>query len=53
MSEWDVQLENGILTKLDEHMHTSYSFFPSSHLKQNIPMNFYLRPNSSYKLECE
>ena len=33
-------------------MHTSYSWFPSSHSKQEVPMKFWQRPNSNFKLEC-
>ena len=33
LTEWDLQLENGVLMRLDDTMHTSYSFFPSSHIK--------------------
>ena len=52
MTEWDVQLENGVLTRLDSHFHTSYSLFPSSHIKKEIPMKFYQRATANYKLEC-
>lgn len=53
LTEWDVQLENGVLTRLDETEHTSYSFFPSSQIKQQVQMKFYQKPQPDYKLECD
>ena len=52
MTEWDIHLENGVLTRLDDQPHTSYSFYPSSALKKEVPMNFYLKPLKNFKLEC-
>ena len=53
LTEWDLQLENGVLMRLDDTMHTSYSFFPSSHIKKEVPLKFYQLPIQNYKLECE
>lgn len=44
LTEWDVQLENGILPMLDTTYHTSYNFFPSSAIKKDVPIKFYQRP---------
>ena len=43
LTEWDVHLENGILTRIDDTMHASYSFFPSSAIKKEVPMKFFQR----------
>ena len=33
LTEWDFQLENGVLTRLDAFSSTSYTFFPGSYIK--------------------
>ena len=33
-------------------MHTSYSFFPSSKIKQNVPMKIFQRIQSNFALKC-
>ena len=37
---------------MDDTMHTSYSFFPSSKIKQNVPMKIFQRPQSNFALKC-
>ena len=41
------------MTRMDDTMHTSYSFFPSSAIKKEVPLKFYQRPLTNYKLECD
>ena len=53
LTEWDVQIENGVLTRMDDTMHTSFSFFPSSAIKKEVSLKFYQRPITNYKLECD
>ena len=48
-----MHLESGVLVGLDLEMHTSYSFFPSSHLKKDVDMKFYQKSMDNYKLSCE
>ena len=52
ITEWDMHLENGVLTRLDDTMHTSYSFFPSSFIKKEVDMKFYQLPFPNFKLSC-
>ena len=52
LTEWDLHLENGVLTRLDDTMHTSYSFFPSSAIKKEVPIKFFQRPQVNFKIEC-
>ena len=52
VTEWDLHLENGVLTRLDDTMHTSFSFWPSSQIKKDVSMNFYQLPLPNFKLEC-
>ena len=54
LTEYDFQKENGVLDFLDEHLHYTYSVWPSSRaVKGNVNMNFYQKPIYNYKLECE
>lgn len=52
ITEWDMHLENGVLTRLDDTMHTSYSFFPGSFIKKDVGMIFYQLMLTNFKLGC-
>ena len=47
-----MHLESGVLTRLDDTMHTSYSFFPGSFIKKEVSMKFYQLPLTNFKLGC-
>ena len=41
-TEYDFQLENGLLTRLDHARHYTYSIYPSSAaVKKEVQMNMY------------
>ena len=47
-------MENGVINRLDDHMHYTYSVYPSSRaIKSKIDMNFYQKPIYNYELKCE
>ena len=50
---FDLEFENGVGNVLDDLLHYSYSTWPSSDIKKDIPMNFYQQPIYNYKLECD
>ena len=50
---FDLELENGLINVMDDWNHYTYSFFPSSEIKKDIPMKFYQKPIYNYKLECD
>ena len=53
-SEYEFHGENGVNKRLDQHLHYTYSVFPSGkEVKSKIQMNFYQKPIYNYKLECE
>ena len=52
-NEYDFQLENGLLYKLDHAEHYTYSIYPSSEVvKKEVLLNVYQRPIVNFKLEC-
>ena len=53
LSEYDFQLENGVLHSLETQVHYTYSFFPDDNIKKEVPLNLYQRPTNHWKLECE
>ena len=52
MTEWDVQIENGVLLRMDDTRSTSYSFWPSSEIKKDVPLKFFQRSQTNYALRC-
>ena len=53
-SQFDFETENGVLYRLDEHLHYTYSVYPGSkQVKSKIRMGFYEKPIYNYKLECD
>ena len=52
LSQWDVHLENGVLTRLDEAISSTYSFWPSSESKKQVKMNIYELPIDNLKPSC-
>ena len=50
---FDLELENGVGNILDDALHYSYSMWPSSNIKKDIPMYFYQQPIYNYKLTCD
>ena len=50
---FDLELENGVGSILDDALHYSYSMWPSSNIKKDIPMYFYQQPIYNYKLTCD
>ena len=53
LTEWDVHSESGVLNYVDQARSVTYSFWPSSEIKKDIPMKFYQKPAYNYKIECE
>ena len=53
LTEWDVHSENGVLNYVDQARSVTYSLWPSSDVKKDIPMKFYQKPAYNYKIECE
>ena len=53
LTEWDLQLENGLLNRMDEILHYTYSVWPSSEFKKEVILKYYQQPIFNYKLECE
>ena len=53
MTEYDVQLENGVLNRLDNALHYTYSVWPSSEFKKNIPMKFWQKQVYNYDISCD
>ena len=52
-NEYDFHLENGLLYKLDNAEHYTYSIYPSSEVvKKEVLLNVYQRPIVNFKLEC-
>ena len=51
-NEYDYQFENSVLNRLEESLHFTYSVWPSSEIKKNVPLNMYQRPIYNFKLEC-
>ena len=52
-SLFDLELENGVGNILDDALHYSYSMWPSSDIKKDIPVYFYQQPIYNYKLTCD
>ena len=52
MTEWDVQIENGVLLRMDDTRSTSYSFWPSSEIKKDVDLKFFQRTQTNYALRC-
>mmetsp|Transcript_33283 Transcript_33283/g.43838 ORF Transcript_33283/g.43838 Transcript_33283/m.43838 type:complete len:123 (+) Transcript_33283:757-1125(+) len=52
LNEWNVQGENGVLLTIDERRMSSYSFFPSSMMKKEVPLYFFQRRQRNYKVSC-
>ena len=50
MTEWDVQIENGVLLRMDDTRSTSYSFWPSSEIKKDVHLKFFQRAQTNYAL---
>ena len=53
MTEYSVQLENGVLNSLDGALHYTYSVWPDSTIKKEVPYKFYQKRVINYDLECE
>lgn len=54
LNEYEFQEENHVVSLLDEHLHTTYSYWPSLYeAKSSIKMSFFQKPIYNYRLKCE
>ena len=52
ITEYSLQMENGILDMLRDQPNYSEDFYPDDNLKQNVPLNVYSRNVYNWKLSC-
>ena len=53
MTEYSVKLENRELNTLNSALHYTYSIWPDSSIKKEVPYKFYQKRFINYNLKCE